>query len=170
MLGTCWEIIRRDVAGIGANLAGNLIGFIVCMVCCVLVFLFVQNNLSTTNTLTDHNPKQSVPLECNHLMLNVPTLDAPSIAEGFCMCDMFSFPLVTDVRNNSVMQEQRTMITHPMIQRHLDRPNQPVHSEQIDQVNCPDKPPGDLPTAGYCRIDHRVKYKSISEQCRSGSL
>ena len=168
MLGTCREIIQRDVADISANLAGNLIGFIVSMVCCVLVFLVIQNNLSTTNTFSDRSPKQPIMLEYNHAMLDIPILDAssmvsPSMEEGFCMCDMFSFPLVTDVRNNSFFQEQRGLITYPMKQRQLDKQNQSTQPEHSDQIDCPTKPRQDVSRIDYGRINHHVKYKPLSK-------
>ena len=168
MLGTCREIIRRDVADISANLAGNLIGFIVSMVCCVLVFLCIQNNLDTTNTHTDGSPKKPVTSLYNHAPEDIPVPSALSMVspfeeEGFCLCDMFSFPLVTDVRNNSFFQEQRGLIIHPMIKRQLDKQNQSTQPEHSDQIDCPTKPRQDVSKIDYGRINHHVKYKPLSK-------
>ena len=168
MLGTCREIIRRDVADISANLAGNLIGFIVSMVCCVLVFLCIQNNLNTTNTHTDRSPKKPITSLYNRAPedISVPSalsMVSPFEEEGFCLCDMFSFPLVTDVRKNSIFQEQKGFITHPMIKRRLDKQNQPKRPEHTDQINCPTKPMRDISRIDYGRINHHVKYKPLSK-------
>jgi hypothetical protein len=160
---TYWEILKRDIAAIGTNLTGNLIGFIVSMTCCVLVFLVVQNNVSSTQTPADHCPKQSAPPEYNQPMPYVPTLDTPLLAEDCYPRDILSFPMVTDIRNDSIIQEQRAAMTHPMIQRHLNNRNQPVPPEYIDMVNYPDKQQGDMPTAGCSRNDHYIKYKPLSE-------
>ena len=168
MFGTCWEIIRRDVADISTNLAGNLAGFIVSMMCCVLVFLCIQNNLKPTLISADWGPKQPMTLEYDRGMKAVSihgtsSMVIPSIEEGFCLCDMFSFPLVMNIRNNSIFQEQRARITHPMIQRQLDGQNQPTQPEHINQINCPTKPWRDVSRIDYGRINYHVKYKPLSK-------
>ncbi len=168
MFGTFWEIVRRDVADISANLVSNLAGFIVSMVCCVLVFLCIQNNLNTTNTHSELNPKQPMNIEYDRGMKGVSihgtsSMVIPSIDEGFCLCDMFSFPLVMNVRNNSIFQEQRGLITHPMIQRQLDGQNQPTQPEHTDQINCPTKPWRDVSRIDYGRMNHHVRYKLLSK-------
>lgn len=160
---TCWEILKRDIAAIGTNLTGNLIGFIVSMVCCVLVFLFIQEKLSNANARTGVNSTSSIPSEISYPIPDVLTLDAPYMEENLFMHDMFSFPMVTDVRNNSIAQEQRAAITHPMLQRRQDRHNQLIHPEYIDRINYPDKQQGDMPREGYSLNDHRIKYKPLSE-------
>jgi hypothetical protein len=158
---TSWEILKCDIAGIGNNLVGNLIGFIFSMVCCVLVFLFVQENLCATNTTTDQSPKLSVPTEYNQLMSYIPTLDEPLLVEDFYHCDMFSFPLVTDVRNNSIYQEQRGLITHPIIQRQLDEKNHSVHPVITNQVDCLLESGENMSRIYHKRVNRRIRYKSL---------
>ncbi len=63
MFGTLWEIFRRDVADISANLAGNLVGFIVSMTCCVVVFLCIQNNLKPTLISAELDTKHPMTME-----------------------------------------------------------------------------------------------------------